>query len=99
MESQEFVNLIASAGFRPKSYSGRGMFGKYCVSVNLDRDEETAFASAVINATQISDIRAVMQVISDHSKDSMGMGVVLYWRSMSADGVKFPDDSDDEEME
>jgi uncharacterized OB-fold protein len=99
MNTQEFVNLIASAGFRPKSYSGRGMFGKYCVSVNLDRDEETAFASAVINATQISDIRAVMRVISDHSKDSMGMGVVLYWRSMSADGVKFPDDSDDEEMD
>ena len=96
MESQAFVNLIASAGFRPKSYSGRGMFGKRCVSVNLDRDEETAFAAAVINATQTCDVPAVMQVISDHCKDSMGMGVVLCWRSMSADGVQFPEVSDED---
>ena len=96
MNTQEFVNLIASAGFRPTSYSGRGMFGKRCVSVNLDRNEETAFAAAVINATQTRDVPAVMRVISDHCKDSMGMGVVLYWRSMSADGVQFPEVSDED---
>jgi hypothetical protein len=99
MESQAFVNLIVSAGFRPKSYSGRGMFGKRCVSVNLDRNEETTFASAVIQATPTRDVSGVMRVIADHSKDSMGMGVVLYWRSMSADGVTFPDDSNDEEID
>lgn len=99
MNSQEFVNLIATAGFRPKSYSGRGMFGKRCVSVNLDRNEETTFAAAVINATQTCDVPAVMRVISDHCKDSMGMGVVLYWRSMSADGITFPEDSYDEEID
>ena len=96
MNIQEFVNLIASAGYRPKSYSGRGMFGKRCVSVNLDRNEETAFAANVIQVAQTRDVPAVMRVIADHSKDSMGMGVVLYWRSMSADGVKFPDDSEDD---
>ena len=99
MNSQEFVNLIATAGFRPESYSGRGMFGKRCVSVNLDRNEETAFTSAVINATQISDLHDVLQLISKHCKDSMGMGVVLYWRSMSADGITFPEDSYDEEID
>ena len=96
MNAQEFVNIVASAGYRPESYSGRGMFGKYCVSVNLDRNEETAFTSAVINATQISDLYDVLQLISKHCKESMGMGVVLYWRSMSADDVKFPDDEIDD---
>ena len=98
MNTQEFVDLIAKSGYCPKSYSGRGMFGKRCVSVNLDRNEETAFASAVVQATQTKDIPAVMRVISDHSKDSMGMGVVLYWRSMSSDGVTFPEEitEDDE---
>jgi hypothetical protein len=41
----------------------------------------------------------VERLLGKYSMDSMGMGVVLYWRSMSADGVKFPDDSDDEEMD
>lgn len=97
MNTQEFVDLIAKSGYLPKSYSGRGMFGRRCVSVNLDRNEETTFASAVVQATQTSDIPAVMRVLSDHSKESMGMGVVLYWCGLNADGIKFPDEITDDE--
>ena len=99
MNAQEFVDLIVKSGYSPKSYSGRGMFGERCVSVNLDRNEETKFADAVILASQTRDIPAVMRVISDHSKESMGRGVVLYWRGLSANGVTFPEEitEDDED--
>jgi hypothetical protein len=99
MNTQEFVNLIASAGFRPKSYSGRGMFGARCVSVNLDTNEVASFGAMVFATASPEEQPFVERLLGKYSMDSMGMGVVLYWRSMSADGVKFPDDSDDEEMD
>ena len=99
MESQEFVNLIASAGFRPKSYSGRGMFGARCVSVNLDKNEVASFGAMVCATASPEEQPFAERLVEKYSMDSMGMGVVLYWRSMSADGVKFPDDSDDEEID
>ena len=99
MNTQEFVNLIASAGFRPKSYSGRGMFGARCVSVNLDTNAVASFGAMVFATASPEEQPFVERLLGKYSMDSMGMGVVLYWRSMSADGVKFPDDSYDEEID
>lgn len=49
-------------------YSGRGMFGAQCLSVTGDRGD-------------MADARDELeQALGAYSEDSMGMGVVLYWR-------------------
>jgi hypothetical protein len=39
MNFEAFVEKIREAGYEPRSYSGRGMFGKVCVGVDLDRND------------------------------------------------------------
>lgn len=36
-EAERLVRELRSEGLRPRSYSGRGMFGKECVGVSIDR--------------------------------------------------------------
>lgn len=39
LEPDKLVALLRRKGLRPRSYSGRGMYGRYCVSINLDQNE------------------------------------------------------------
>lgn len=36
MTAQKLINAIRAAGHEPTSYSGRGMYGRYCIGVSLD---------------------------------------------------------------
>src|SRR3989304_5773723 len=38
LEQAAFVEVIEDAGYEMRTYSGRGMYGRQCVSVALDRD-------------------------------------------------------------
>lgn len=97
MNSQEFVDLISASGYTPKSYSGRGMFGDRCVSVNLDRNESASFGAMMMNTAAEEQKPFVERLLDKHSTDAMGMGIVMYWRGMDATGVKFPADVTEEE--
>lgn len=37
--AKALITRLRNAGYRPRSYSGRGMFGAECVGVSLDRGE------------------------------------------------------------
>ena len=37
MNTEELLSKIRETGRTPTSYSGRGMYGKYCVAVHLDQ--------------------------------------------------------------
>lgn len=45
MDAKKLLGAIESAGYEARSYSGRGMFGKECVGVEIPQDE-SAFALA-----------------------------------------------------
>lgn len=36
MNSERLIELIEEAGYEPREYSGRGMYGKYCVGFTTD---------------------------------------------------------------
>lgn len=38
--TKALLTRLTKAGYRPRSYSGRGMYGRVCVGVTLDRFEE-----------------------------------------------------------
>jgi hypothetical protein len=38
--TKALITRLLNAGLTPRSYSGRGMFGRECVGVSLDRGQE-----------------------------------------------------------
>jgi hypothetical protein len=38
--TKALITRLLNAGYRVRSYSGRGMFGKECVGVSLERGQE-----------------------------------------------------------
>ena len=66
MTTRELMDTL-DPHFEPKPYSGRGMFGKQCVSIHSDGSQwgEACF-------------REIRGLPSYHS-DSLGKGYVYYW--------------------
>ena len=79
-------------GAEMRPYSGRGMFGKECLGIDLD-DLADAFRLALL----ISDDDLAAALMFPHF-DSMGKGIILYFPDVEVpEGVTDEDDDDDEE--
>jgi hypothetical protein len=39
MSAEELIETITDTGREPERYSGRGMYGRECVAVSLDQDD------------------------------------------------------------
>lgn len=61
---------LEDLGFKPESYSGRGMFGRSCVG--LQSDDLTSMFS--LGKALGSECEA-----SDPHIENLGMGFILYW--------------------
>ena len=76
-EVNRFIELLQEAGFDPTSYSGRGMYGKLCVSVQGDDVSAWDVARALwFNNFDDEDLD-----IPEPRQDQLGLGIVLYWPS------------------
>jgi hypothetical protein len=72
----------------PTAYSGRGMYGKRCIALTGDSVSEWGLA---IQMAAIADEYDVTPYdLPEPSTDSMGRGIVLYWR-----GLEWPEDRRD----
>lgn len=100
MNFNEIKEVVEDAGFDPQSYSGRGMYGRKCLSFNLDRDENVvdaildlaeALSSYVQNNPEI-EFEDAIQEFKGAKTDSMGLGEVVYF-------PKIEWEDDDEEFE
>jgi hypothetical protein len=77
-----FLNAIEEAGYSPRTYSGRAMYGKQCVGVPLERwQSDIDFVLDVIEAMHgVEGLSS--RVMRDSRSDSMGRGSILYWPTM-----------------
>jgi len=74
-KTKAFIEVLEEAGYEPRSYSGRGMFGRQCVSVSGDDVSVWDIARALwFNNFDDEDLD-----IPEPSTDSMGRGIVIYW--------------------
>jgi hypothetical protein len=65
-----------------RSYSGRGMYGRNCLSVVTDRHSPHSMELALHlgrAATDSGRFDEVEEAISGTQEDSMGLGSVIYW--------------------
>lgn len=76
MNPEALVRAIEDCDLTPRSYSGRGMYGRKCVGVTIDRDSDwTPFALgaelALLLGDEVRDLRSCM--------DGMGLDTILYF--------------------
>jgi hypothetical protein len=103
MDGKKLIEALNLTDWRhgdlvPRSYSGRGMFGKSCVGVTLDGEGSSFQLGAAVSAALLdmdaddgpSDVEdlARLRVCTD----SMGRGIIVYWPS-----VEWPADAEEDE--
>lgn len=77
---KQFIEALEDANFEVKSYSGRGMFGKSCVSVS-QRDGEGVSAWEIARELFHENHDGAFENVPEPRQDSLGLGIVLYWPS------------------
>lgn len=75
---------IEGAGYEAASYSGRGMFGKTCLSFTVEAGDTECAATAkiMLAAIEAPDWKAddvACSAFEDARTDQMGMGTVVYF--------------------
>jgi hypothetical protein len=75
-EVEKFIEVLEDAGYEPESYSGRGMYGKNCVSLKGDVSVWDVAYSLWFNNFDDEDLD-----VPEPKTDSLGLGIVIYWPS------------------
>jgi hypothetical protein len=76
VEVKKFIEALEESGYEPESYSGRGMYGKECVSISGD-----VSAWDVARALWFCNFDSDDLDIPEPKQDQLGLGIVLYWPS------------------
>ncbi len=76
MDFEMLCRLIKDAGGEPHSYSGRGMYGKQCVGVSLDKSVSHFLADML---DSLDDPAYCGWLLREAQQDQMGRGIVVYW--------------------
>lgn len=74
--------VLERAGHECRAYSGRGMYGRHCLGIDIDRGQlGVVFADVLENGAleEEEDIEAMAEAFRRMSTDSMGLGSVLYF--------------------
>lgn len=86
MEHNEIVSFIKSVCDNVRAYSGRAMYGRRCVAVDLNDNQSAAdtvleIIHAAVTSGDVSpnDLIHLLEMLGDSKADSMGLGQVLYW--------------------
>lgn len=97
MNARLLIDAIESAGYSAQEYSGRGMFGKTCVGMDVPRGTPM-FTAALEVARELmnegsseDEAWSLLDELSrmPASQDSLGLGSVVYWP-----GVPWPQDEE-----
>jgi hypothetical protein len=78
MDSARLIALFRKAGYAPRPYSGRGMFGRECLGVSL-RVPASEFWADVIEHVSKADRAGVREVMREAREDTLGRGTILYF--------------------
>lgn len=72
---------IVVAGYTPQAYSGRGMYGKECLSARLRSwDSQTDFIIDVALACEAD--KEILETLRRLRMDELGQGAIVYFPSV-----------------
>jgi len=98
MTFHELIEAFNAAGYEPRSYSGRGMYGVKCLAVTCENPAN--MIRRVIKVSVAYETREhtidLIEDLNNPQEDSMGTKSVVYWPGIRWEG---PDTVDAEEDE
>ena len=80
-QGNRLLDLLREVGCEPRAYSGRGMYGRDCVAVDVKHAGE-ALALGVklaLRAGMDADDRVLLANLGEPRRDSMGRDEIVYW--------------------
>lgn len=93
---KEFTQILDYANLDYRTdYSGRGMFGKECIAIDVSQDdsEHGIIAQIVQAAAELTNnnetrdtVDNTVTLMCQTHTDSMGLGSILYWPRMVVNG-------------
>lgn len=78
MTGEELIEALENAGYTARSYSGRGMYGRNCIGVDLNHAGDL-FRLGVDVGSALGLLGAADVDLVAPRTDSMGMGIIAYW--------------------
>lgn len=91
MNVQRIKEAFEDAGFEPRSYSGRSMYGEECLAVLGDSAIGILLSTirdfAGSGAFDTSEIVELIDQLTDYRTDQLGMREIIYWPQLKWDGV------------
>jgi len=88
-----FAEVLEDAGYEPYAYSGRGMYGKKCVAINVERGQ-SIWEIAIQVFKENEDIA---EQVGTPTEDDMGLGAVFYWPNLPYEGKSDNEEEDSED--
>ena len=76
-QSKKLIEALEEGGWETRSYSGRNMYGKNCVSVR-DGDEKVS-AWEIAKHLFSEEYDGEFDRVPEPQRDQLGLGIVLYW--------------------
>lgn len=92
-QAETITEAAYQADVELRSYSGRAMFGTYCLGVSGTERDAARFLIAVAK----EDCELASLLVDSLRTDSLGMGIITYFTSIKSDGVQTDDEDDDDE--
>jgi len=97
-----FQSMLEEAGYNPRSYSGRGMYGKSCLGVEINGNVGKLFAKIVeelsyVDRNEVGSgyiFEEVSEAFENMETDSMGLDTIVYFP-----GTPFVDSEAEEDTE
>ena len=84
MTTERLVEIIEDAGYETRSYSGRSMYGKECVGVDLQDTSSIYFTAEVVASVEDKFEREELaNIFRDARTDSIGLGTIVYFTEMN----------------
>jgi hypothetical protein len=110
IEGAIFVKAAEEAGYSVRSYSGRAMYGKKCVGIDVEQgiNEAQVAADIMVSAAGMDPEDSAGSIVerlidfqsafSAMRSDSMGLGIIIYFPRMEWED-SFNSDREEEEEE
>jgi hypothetical protein len=104
MDKHILQSIIEEAGFTCRSYSGRCMYGKKCLGVEVNGPFGEFFSNLVEPIADLArgdgirayrDVEDVAEGIRSMATDNMGLDMIVYFKEVPF----FDEDHDEEELE
>ena len=75
----EVINVIEFAGYEMMDYSGRNMFGKYCLAIQTSNGIMETLSELIDAAHSIGNVKELSEAIRNMKTDSLGYNTVMYF--------------------